>query len=109
MEPINELDLVVLTRDLPQYGLVHGDMGTAVHLHTATDFEVEFCSGDGTTVALLTLTAQDVLPRGVRDILHAREYSSPQVEKGVGSPTSETSTTAVPPRIRLTLPPPPDV
>jgi len=61
MEPINELDLVLLTRDLPAYGLVHGDIGTAVYLHTPTDFEVEFCSGDGTTVALLTLTAQDVM------------------------------------------------
>ena len=52
MEPINELDLVLLTRDLPAYGLVHGDIGTAVYLHTPTDFEVEFCSGDGTTVTL---------------------------------------------------------
>ena len=33
MKPINELDCVALTRDLPEHGLMRGDVGTAVLVH----------------------------------------------------------------------------
>ena len=74
---IQELDTVVLTRDVPEHGLLAGDVGAVVHVHTATAFEVEFVTGDGQTVALLTLTDQDVRPRTGRDLLRVRGYPTP--------------------------------
>ena len=45
---INELDCIVLTTDLPEYGLAAGDIGTVVMVHqNAQGFEVEFVSLDG--------------------------------------------------------------
>lgn len=71
---IHELDLVVLTRDLPEHNLRKGDIGTVVHCHNGgTAYEVEFVTANGRTAALLTLTATDIRPRRDREILHARE------------------------------------
>ena len=56
MNTINELDAVALTCDLPEHGLVRGDVGTAVLVHgDGAAFEVEFVSYEGNTFALLTL------------------------------------------------------
>jgi hypothetical protein len=57
---IKELDSVVLTRDFPEHGLIAGDVGCAVHVHSDSAFEVEFVAADGKTIALLTLTSADV-------------------------------------------------
>jgi hypothetical protein len=74
MSTINELDPVALTCDLPEHGLVRGDVGTAVLVHgNGTAFEVEFVGYDGHTVALLTLECSQVRPLATRDIPHARE------------------------------------
>lgn len=74
MNPINELDAVALTCDLPAHGLVRGDVGTAVLVHgDGTAFEVEFVGYDGHTVALLTLERAQVRPLQTRDIPHVRE------------------------------------
>jgi hypothetical protein len=71
---INELDTVVLTRDLDQHGLKKGDIGAVVYSGPqGKSFEVEFVSGDGTTLAVLTLTDQDIRPVGHQEILHVRE------------------------------------
>lgn len=71
---IKELDTVVLTRDLPQHGLKRGDIGAVVHMHPGgSSFEVEFVSGDGTTLALLTLANLDIRPISSQEILHVRE------------------------------------
>lgn len=73
---IEELDLVALVRDVPAHGLVRGDVGTVVHLHTdGRSYEVEFAAGDGMTIAVLTLPSTDVRPLGSRDILHVREVA----------------------------------
>ena len=70
---VNELELVVLTRDISEHGLRHGDIGTAVHLYPGGDaFEVEFVTADGTTIAVLTLESADIRPRQSGEILHAR-------------------------------------
>ncbi|MEW6660089.1 MAG: DUF4926 domain-containing protein [Thermodesulfobacteriota bacterium] len=38
-----EVDIEVLTRDLPEYGLKEGDIGAVVHCYReAAAFEVEF-------------------------------------------------------------------
>ncbi|MBX3056982.1 MAG: DUF4926 domain-containing protein [Anaerolineae bacterium] len=70
---IAELDRVILTVDLPEYGLRAGDMGTVVLVHDSSKgFEVEFVSLDGETVAVTSLFAYQVRPIGQREIAHAR-------------------------------------
>ena len=52
----NELETVVLTRDIAEHGLKNGDIGAAVHSYQdGTAFEVEFVTGGGGTIAVLTL------------------------------------------------------
>ncbi len=76
MSTINELDAVVLTCDLPEQGLVRGDVGTAVLVHDhGLAFEVEFVGYDGHTVALLTLERSQIRPLQTHDIPHARELA----------------------------------
>ena len=77
MKPINELDCVALTCDLPEHGLMRGDVGTAVLVHgEGVAFEVEFVGYDGHTVALLTLERAQVRPLDARDLPHARELTA---------------------------------
>jgi len=72
-----ELDTVVLTRDVPEHGLVQGDVGVVVHLYEgAPTYEVEFVTGEGQTVAVLTLTEGEIRAVRAREILHARELAS---------------------------------
>ena len=73
---INELDLVVLTRDLAEHGLRRGDVGTVVHRYPdGQAFEVEFVTGAGATLAILTLEQADVRPVRDHEIFHVRELA----------------------------------
>jgi hypothetical protein len=65
-------DTVVLRRPLPEYGLEDGDVGAVVHRHSADAFEVEFISAEGSTVAVVTLHADDLRPVRAGDMLHVR-------------------------------------
>jgi len=77
MNPINELDAVALTCDLPAHGLKRGDVGTAVLVHgKGAAFEVEFVGYDGHTVALLTLERAQIRSLRANDVPHARELAS---------------------------------
>lgn len=68
---------MALTCDLPEHGLVRGDVGTAVMVHgLGLAFEVEFVGYDGHTVALLTLERAQVRPLEARDIPHARALAA---------------------------------
>ena len=69
---IRELDTVVLTEDVPEHGLKRGDIGTVVLLHDRPGFEVEFVSLDGETLAVVSLTPQQVRSVGRREIAQAR-------------------------------------
>ncbi|SEM85892.1 DUF4926 domain-containing protein [Bradyrhizobium sp. OK095] len=70
---INELDLVVLKRDVPTVRLTAGDVGTVVLVHQkGAAYEVEFMTLSGDTVAVVTLDASDVRPVEAREIVHAR-------------------------------------
>ena len=70
---MRELDLIVLAIDRPDAGLARGDVGTIVMIHAAgRAYEVEFVTLEGETVAVLTLSAEDVRPIGRREIAHAR-------------------------------------
>jgi hypothetical protein len=74
---IRELETVVLTRDLPEYGLSRGDIGAVVHCYDGgVAFEVEFVAGKGETLAVITLESKDVRPMHPNEILHAREIKA---------------------------------
>ena len=71
---IRELDTIVLSHDVEEYGLKQGDIGAVVHISgTEATYEVEFVTGEGETVAVLTLTSNDVRPMREGEILHVRE------------------------------------
>ena len=70
---IRELDQVVLERDLPEFGLKRGDLGTVVLVHGAgAGYEVEFMALDGETVAVATLDRDEVREVNGSEIAHAR-------------------------------------
>lgn len=74
---IEELDPVVLTRDMPEHGLETGDVGTAVFCYRDGEtYEVEFVTAEGRTVAVLRLTASDLRPMEDSDILHVRSVAT---------------------------------
>jgi len=73
---IRELDTVVLTHDIKEYGLTVGDIGAVVHCYKDSNtYEVEFITADGKTIAVLTLSANDIRLMKEREILHAREIA----------------------------------
>ena len=60
---IHELDTIVLSRDIKEHNLRRGDIGAVVHCYkNNTVFEVEFVTAGGNTIALLTLTQDDIRP-----------------------------------------------
>jgi len=72
---MKELDTVVLRRALPDFSLVEGDVGAIVHVHAPDAFEVEFVTGEGTTLAVTTLSAADLRPIDAHDLLHVRSVA----------------------------------
>lgn len=74
---IRELETIVLTRDIPEHRLHRGDIGAVVHCYKdGAAFEVEFVTGKGDTVAVITLESKDVRPMYPNEILHAREIKA---------------------------------
>lgn len=72
----NELDTVVLSHDLEEHGLTRGDVGTIVHAYAENKaYEVEFVTGEGKTIAVVTLTSADIRPMERQEILHVRPYA----------------------------------
>lgn len=73
----DELDTVVLTHDIKEYGLKKDDLGTVVHLYgDKKAFEVEFVASSGKTIALITLTSKDIRPMAKHEILHVRGFAT---------------------------------
>ncbi len=71
---IRELDTVVLLYNIAKYGLKKNDLGAVVHCYkNGLAYEVEFVTGDGRTIALLTLKPEDIRLIKQREILHVRE------------------------------------
>ena len=74
---VGELDTVALTHDIDEHGLKRGDVGSVVHCyHNETGFEVEFVTGEGRTVAVLTLTGSDFRSNSNGEILHVRDFTA---------------------------------
>lgn len=70
---ISELDLLVLTEDIPDHGLQKGDLGTVVMVHAGgKSYEVEFVTLGGDAVAVLTLSSSQVRPVGTRELARVR-------------------------------------
>lgn len=69
---MKELDTVVLRRALPEFDLVEGDVGAVVHVHARNAFEVEFVTGEGTTLTVATLSSEDLRPIDAHELLHVR-------------------------------------
>jgi hypothetical protein len=73
---IQELDTVILGRDLPPQKLRKGDVGTVVLVHkNGAAYEVEFVTLGGSTLAVITLPADAVRAITGREIAHAREVA----------------------------------
>ena len=53
--------IVALLQDLPRKGLVRGQIGTVVELYSPTVGEIEFCDQDGRTLALETLSSNQLI------------------------------------------------
>lgn len=74
---IEELEDVILTCDLPIYGLARGDIGTVVLVHKqGKGYEVEFTTLDGETVAVVTMEAKQIRPSRPREIAHVRNLAA---------------------------------
>lgn len=73
---IDEHERAILTRDVPEKGLVAGDVGTVVSVHGGdhgpTGYTLEFFSLSGETLAVAAVLADAVRPVGPREVTHAR-------------------------------------
>jgi hypothetical protein len=69
---IEVLDTVVLKKDIPAEGLKAGDVGAVVQKYGSKGIEVEFVTGAGRTLALVTLGIDEVREFGASDLLSAR-------------------------------------
>jgi hypothetical protein len=70
---IHELERVVLTDDLPDYHLQVGDVGTVVLVHgDGAGYEVEFVALSGETVAVVSVSADQVRRVRKGEIAHVR-------------------------------------
>jgi hypothetical protein len=77
---IEELERVVLTVDLPEYGLKSGDAGTIVHVYSATPgYLVEFVTRSGEAYAMPLVTPSQVRRLYPKEQTIARVVTFPQV------------------------------
>ena len=60
-QEIHLLDVVALTKDIPDHGLLRGQVGTVVESLGPDMFEVEFVDNDGRTYATLPLNFNQLL------------------------------------------------
>ncbi|MCC6699461.1 MAG: DUF4926 domain-containing protein [Candidatus Hydrogenedentes bacterium] len=72
---VNELDTVVLDRDLPKQGLRRGDLGAVVQVHASDALEVEFVSASERTETLVTLKETDLRAAADGDLVTVRRLN----------------------------------
>jgi hypothetical protein len=61
MAGIEMLSVVALLQDLPERGLVRGQVGTVVEYLAPNVYEVEFCDDDGRSYAMASLKADELI------------------------------------------------
>ncbi len=70
---VQELDRVILQTDLPEHGLLAGDLGTVVLVHGGgAGYEVEFIALTGETVAVVSVSGEQVRPARRFEMAHVR-------------------------------------
>jgi hypothetical protein len=52
---------VALLNDMPELGLVRGQVGTVIDLLSPLDVEVEFCDDQGRTYAMAALRSEEII------------------------------------------------
>ncbi|WPL17359.1 hypothetical protein Thiowin_02366 [Thiorhodovibrio winogradskyi] len=58
---IQDLDVVALLRDIPEEGLIKGQVGTVVDQLGESAYEVEFCDNNGKAYAMLGILEEDLI------------------------------------------------
>lgn len=61
MSKLELLSVVALLRDLPQHGLVRGQVGTVVEFLSPAVAEVEFSDDEGRTYAMAALPVEELI------------------------------------------------
>jgi Domain of unknown function (DUF4926) len=69
------LDTVVLVRDVPEHGLLAGDLGAVVEVYPPDTLDVEFVTASGRTTALVALTTSDIRAIADTDLVSVRTIS----------------------------------
>jgi hypothetical protein len=69
-----QLDTVVLDRDLPEHGLWRGDLGAVFEIYAPDGLDVEFVTASGKTEALVKLQAKDVRAVEDHDLIAVRPF-----------------------------------
>ena len=73
---IQERDIIALTNPIQQHDLQPGDVGTVLLVHeNGSAYEVEFTTLIGDTIAVLTISNEDIRKVSSREIAHVRELS----------------------------------
>jgi len=71
-----ELDNIILNKDLPEYKLKKGDLGTVVYVYEkGKAYEIEFSTFEGKTLAVLTLEPGSIRKINKLEVPHARSYT----------------------------------
>ena len=74
---IREFESVVFTVDLPQYGLLAGDVGTVADIHSSGKaYEVEVFLADGSTYNVVTVHEGQIRPATKNEVMHARAITA---------------------------------
>lgn len=74
---IKEFEQVALVVDVPEYGLVAGDVGTVVDITSdGMGVTLEFFNFAGKTVAIVPLYMKDVRAMDENEVMHARSVKS---------------------------------
>lgn len=66
------LECVVLNKNMPEFGLRKGDLGTVVEIYEPDGLEVEFVRASGETQALVTLAPAEVRKVTPEDMIAVR-------------------------------------
>ena len=69
------LDCVVLINDKPRLKLRAGDLGTVVEVYKPGGLEIEFVKASGETLAVVTLSKDEIRPVKPEDIVSVRSLS----------------------------------
>jgi hypothetical protein len=79
MDEFQLLETVVVTVDIPDEGILAGDVGTVVDVYTqlSLGYEVELTTADGSSRALVTLAPNQIRRLLPVDVLTTRQLPGP--------------------------------